>query len=46
MNWIKKVLNPSGQEIRPNKKYPGLGLFIGGVVAIGIYWGLKILGVF
>jgi hypothetical protein len=46
MHWIKGILNPTGREIRPNKKHPGLGLLIGGLVVIGIYWGLKIMGVF
>ncbi len=46
MNWMERILNPTGREIRPNKKYPGLGLLIGGLVAMGIYWGLKIMGVF
>jgi hypothetical protein len=46
MNWIKKILNPQGREIRPNKKYPGLGLMIGALVTLGIYWGLKAMGMF
>jgi hypothetical protein len=46
MSWVKRILNPQSQEIRPNKKYPGLGLVIGALAALGIYWGLKSIGIF